>query len=80
MGTRLRNCDKVFININTPHECYNEYQEPPTYMISAQEMSHFLRGEIILQALMTAGVHQWEGFEAAIQDAKATLAAQEELE
>ena len=47
---------------------YREDNEPPMYTISAREYAHHLRNELILQKLMEHSVHQWDGFEAAMQD------------
>jgi hypothetical protein len=52
-------------------EDHMQYEEHPMYTITAAEYAQHLRNEIILQKLMEAGVHNLEGFEAAMRAASA---------
>lgn len=43
------------------------------FTITRGELNHFLKMEIVLQALMEAGIHTWEGYDGAMEAANAIL-------
>ena len=49
-------------------------QDTQNWTLTSGEMNHFLKMEIILDSLMKAGVHNWEGFDEAMEAADKELA------
>ncbi len=50
-----------------------QHSKPQEYKILAGDYNELLRKEIILQAMMECGVHNWEGFDEAMERAKEML-------
>jgi len=53
-----------------PVKVPGEYYQPNQYLLSAGEVNHFLMIERILHELMQGGVHNWEGFDKAMERAE----------
>lgn len=52
---------------------FYQQHEGEQWMVPIEEYSQHLKNEILLDVLMKAGVHQWEGFEKAMEDFEEAL-------
>lgn len=51
----------------TEHEAYVYHLDRDEMVINEQEYEHLLKSYFILEALIDAGVENWEGFEKAVE-------------